>query len=87
MKRILIGVCSVVALFTSLVSCNEERITYSDGNFVMFSDTLTVLPIQNNTESFDITIASTQSVNQDRNFGIEIVDKKSNAIEIGRAHV
>ena len=83
MKRILIGVCSVVALFTLLVRCNEERITYSDGNFVMFSDTLIVLPIQNNTESFDITIASTNSVNQDRNFGIEIVDKKHKAMEDG----
>jgi len=47
----------------------------------MFADSLVVLPIQNNEETFDVPISATTVSNHDRTFGVEVVETRSNAIE------
>lgn len=50
-------------------------------NYILFSDTLTVLAVQNNEEVFDIPVAATEACSYDRTVAVEVIDKKSNAIE------
>ena len=55
--------------------------TYSDAEYVMFADTLAVYPVQDTVEYFSIPVVSTVITDYDRTYGVEIVDKGSNAIE------
>lgn len=88
MKHILIGICTVVVLLAGLSSCgDEERVTYTDSEYVMFTDTMWVLGVQDSKEIFDIPVASTKACDYDRNFGVEIVGKKTNAIEGKQFHL
>lgn len=64
-----------------LASCSPEYTTYSGPEYVMFSDTLYTLPVQNDTQVFDIPVAATVKSDHDRTFGIEILDKQSTAVE------
>lgn len=81
MKKIFIGISAVFALLLSLTGCESDYTTYSGRNYIMFSDTLTVLPVLDSKEYFDIPVAATQTCSYDRTLGVEIIDKKSNAIE------
>lgn len=88
MKYILIGICTVAALLAGLSSCGDaEHITYTDSEYVMFTDTMWVLGIQDSKEIFDIPVASTQACSYDRNFGVEIVGQKTNAVEGKQFHL
>ena len=55
--------------------------TYSDAEYVMFADTLAVYPVQDTVEYFSIPVVSTVITDYDRTYGVEVVDKGSNAIE------
>ena len=55
--------------------------TYSDAEYVMFADTLATYPVQKDVEYFSIPVVSTVIVDYDRTYGVEIIDKGSNAIE------
>ena len=81
MNKILITICSVITLSLGLVGCSEERITLNEGNYVMFADSVKVLPIQNDTDFFEIAVTSTSKCDYDRTYGVEIIDKESDAIE------
>lgn len=81
MRKIFIGLSAAFALMFTFNGCNTDYTTYSGPNYIMFSDTLSVLPVQNNEEYFDIPVAATQACDYDRTLGVEIIDKKSNAIE------
>lgn len=81
MKKYGINLCLVFALLLALVGCDEERTTYTGPNYIMFSDTLYVLPVQDNVEYFDIPVSATRTCNKDRTLAVEVIDKKSNAIE------
>ena len=81
MKKYGINLCLVFALLLALVGCDEERTTYSGPNYIMFSDTLYVLPVQDNVEYFDIPVSATRTSSKDRTLAVEVIDKKSNAIE------
>ena len=76
-----------LAAFVALVfavavtSCDEEYTTYSDAEYVMFADTLSTNMVLADTEYFTVPVASTIACGYDRTFGIEIIDKGSNAIE------
>ncbi|MDO4460959.1 MAG: DUF4984 domain-containing protein [Bacteroidia bacterium] len=73
---------SAIALFALIfTSCDTEHTTYSGPSYVMFADSMTVLPVQNNDEVFDIAVVATQTSDKDRRFGIEVIESKSNAIE------
>lgn len=47
----------------------------------MFADTLATYPVQKDVEYFSIPVVSTVIVDYDRTYGVEIIDKGSNAIE------
>ena len=81
MEKKYIVLFAVFALLLTITGCNEERTTYSGPNYIMFSDSLYVLPVQNNEDFFDIPVSATQTCSYDRTLAVEIIDKKSNAIE------
>jgi hypothetical protein len=66
---------------TALVGCKERYVTYSDAEYVMFADTLATYPVQDTVEYFSIPVVSTVIRDYDRTYGVEIIDKGSNAIE------
>ena len=48
MKHYLAGLCTTVIIGCSLAGCDEDHVTYDGPNYVMFSDTLSTIAIQNN---------------------------------------
>ena len=74
-------VLSAVAAVLSMSSCHEEYTTYKDAEYVMFADTLSTNVVEQGNEVFGVTIASTVACDYDRNFGVEVVDNGSNAVE------
>lgn len=80
MNRISIFFAVSVAMLLSLVSCSENYTTYRGPNYILFSDTLYELPVQNNNDYFDIPIVATTACNYDRTLAVEIDETKSNAV-------
>ena len=62
-------------------ACQERYVTYDDAEYVMFADTLATYPVQKDVEYFSIPVVSTVVSDYDRTFGVEVIDKGSNAIE------
>ena len=62
-------------------ACQERYVTYDDAEYVMFADTLATYPVQKDVEYFNIPVVSTVVRDYDRTFGVEVIDKGSNAIE------
>lgn len=81
MKRIIGYMIPVVLSLASLVGCDEEYVTYSDAEYIMFADTVATYPVQKDVEYFSIPVVSTVKKNYDRTFAVEVLDKESNAIE------
>lgn len=83
MRKINYGLMSMLALLMcAITSCGDaERPSYDGPNYILFSDTLTVLAVQNNEEVFNIPVAATEACSYDRIVAVEVIDKKSNAIE------
>lgn len=81
MKKIFIGLSAICILMFGFAGCDSDYVKYSGPDYIMFSDTLSVLPVQNNDEYFDIVVAATEACDYDRTLGVEIIDKKSNAVE------
>lgn len=83
MRKINYGLMSMLTLLMcAITSCGDaERPSYEGPNYILFSDTLTVLAVQNNEEVFDIPVAATEVCSYDRTVAVEVIDKKSNAIE------
>ena len=80
MKHILkyIAIPFIAAL---TVACHERYVTYDDAEYVMFADTLATYAVQSDVEYFSIPVVSTVTRDYDRTYGVEIIDKGSNAIE------
>ena len=83
MRKINYGLMSMLTLLMcAITSCGDaERPSYEGPNYILFSDTLTVLAVQNNEEVFDIPVAATEACSYDRTVAVEVIDQKSNAIE------
>lgn len=73
--------CSAAALLFAVAACDAEYTTYGGPDYVMFSDTMYVFPVQNSEEYFEIPIAATQTCDYDRTVAVEIVEQATNAIE------
>lgn len=73
--------CSASALLLAVAACDAEYTTYGGPDYVMFSDTMYVFPVQNSEEYFEIPIAATQTCDYDRTVAVEIVEQATNAIE------
>ncbi|MBQ2374407.1 MAG: DUF4984 domain-containing protein [Alistipes sp.] len=69
------------AIALGAVSCNEEYVTYSDAEYVMFAEQQSTNMVLVDQEYFTVPISSTVACDYDRTFGVEVVDKGSNAIE------
>lgn len=81
MKQIIRYIAISLAAMAALCACHERYVTYADAEYVMFADTLQIYPIQENAETFSIPVVSTVKRSYDRTFGVEVIDKSSNAIE------
>lgn len=80
MKHILTAFVATALAFAA-ASCDEEYTTYSDAEYVLFADTLSVNMVLSDADYFTVPVASTVACGYDRTFGVEIIDKGSNAIE------
>lgn len=67
--------CSVVT------GCEEQHTTYSDAEYVMFADTVSVNMVGQDREYISVVVASTTACDYDRNFGVEVLDAASKAVE------
>lgn len=91
MKQIFIYIIMAFMAAATFSGCHERYVTYADAEYVMFADTMAIYPVQakgakdkdgNVVDStFRIPVVSTVKRNYDRTFGVEIIDKGSNAIE------
>ena len=81
MKQIIRYIALSLAAMAALSACQERYVTYDGAEYVMFADTLQIYPIQEHAETFVIPVVSTVKRNYDRTFGVEVIDKSSNAIE------
>lgn len=81
MKRIttVLFATGLLAAFAS--GCKEEYKTYSDAEYVMFADTMSVNRVLQDQEYFRVPVASTTACDYDRTFGVEVIDQGSSAIE------
>ena len=81
MKQIIRYMTLALLSAAALCSCKERYVTYSDAEYVMFADTLATYPVQKDVEYFSIPVVLTVVKDYDRTFGVEIIDKGSNAVE------
>ena len=81
MNNIIRYVSALLLAAVCICSCQEEYVTYNDAEYVMFADTLASYPVQKDVEYFSVPVVSTVTCDHDRTFGVEIIDKSSNAIE------
>ena len=73
---------TLLALASSLfVACDEEYTTYSDAEYVIFADTMSINMVTPDEEYFTVALSSTVARDYDRTFGVEVVDEGSNAVE------
>ena len=81
MKHTIKYLTFAILAVAAMTSCKERYVTYSDAEYVMFADTLCTYPVQKDVEYFSIPVVSTVIKDYDRTYGVEIIDKESNAIE------
>lgn len=80
MKKIYFILSAFVAI-AAMVACDEEYVTYNDAEYVMFAEEQSTNMVLADQEYFTVPVASTVACDYDRTFGVEVVDKGSNAIE------
>ena len=80
-KKILIGTIISLVMLVGFTGCQEERVVYDGPQYIMFSDTLSVLGVQENGEYADIYISSTKAMDEDRTLAVEVIEQESSAIE------
>lgn len=81
MKRIITVLFATGLLAAFAASCDQEHTVYSGPEYVMFADTMSVNMVQQDQEYFTVTVAATTACDYDRTFGVEVLDKRSKAIE------
>ena len=70
-----------LVLLAGFTSCQEERVVYNRSQYIMFSDTLSVIGVEENGEYADIYISSTMPMAKDRTLAVEVIEQESSAIE------
>lgn len=80
-KKILISAIMSLVLLAGFTSCQEERVVYNGPQYIMFSDTLSVIGVEENGEYTDIYISSTMPMAKDRTLAVEVIEQESSAIE------
>lgn len=64
-----------------VLGCQKGHPIYEGPEYLMFPDTLYTLPVMEGSEDFDIPVVSMHAASADRTFAVEVVEKKSSAIE------
>lgn len=80
MKRLPIYIISFLVALAA-IGCDEQYITYNDNSYVMFSEQEQYFLVQENQDYVSIAVGATVASKEDRTFGVEVIDKGSNAIE------
>lgn len=81
MKQIFKYIAMSFVAAMALNACQERYVQYEGAEYVMFADTLAVYPVMEGADEFSIPVVSTVTRDYDRTFGVEVLDKLSNAIE------
>ena len=81
MKKLLIGCIAAVAALIALSGCDQDKVVYNGASYLMFSDTLYTYAVQETNEIFNVPVSATVPADYDRTFGVEVIDKESNAVE------
>ena len=81
MKKLLIGCMAAVAALIAFSGCDQDKVVFSGPNYLMFSDTLYTYAVQETNEIFNVPVSATVPADYDRTFGVEVIDKESNAVE------
>ena len=73
----------ILLMATAIISCNEGGIAYnSNKEYVMFADSLVVIPVTENAEKYyEIKIGTNRAVDFDVTYPIEVVSNKSLALD------
>ena len=71
----------LLVLLSGFTSCQEERVVYNGPQYIMFSDTLSVVGVEEKGEYADIYISSTMPMDKDRTLAVEVLEQESSAIE------
>ena len=97
MRKIHIYITLAFVAAFSMTGCHERYVTYSDAEYVMFADTMAIYPVQAKggmdkegklvDSTFTIPVVSTVIRDYPRTYGVEIIDKGSNAIEKKHYHL
>ena len=72
---------AAVAALIAFSGCDQDKVVYSGPNYLMFSDTLYTYAVQETNEIFNVPVSATVPADYDRTFGVEVIDKESNAVE------
>lgn len=81
MKRLLRILSAFVAVMVIVTGCNNDNVTYSGPDYVMFADSLQTIAVQDGETYYDIPVSATTVCDYDRTYSVEVIDKGSNAIE------
>ena len=76
----------ISAAVVLLASCDSQRElaannSYGDAEYIMFADTMATYAVQQGDGWFKVPVVSTVTRDYDRTFGVEIIDRGSNAVE------
>ena len=80
-KKILVSAIMSLVLLAGFTSCQEERVVYNGPQYIMFSDTLSVVGVEEKGDYADIYISSTMPMDKDRTLAVEVIEQESSAIE------
>ncbi len=80
MKHTPIFIIVILALW-ALVGCQERYTTLQDTNYVMFAEQEQYFLVEQDQDYFSVMVSATTKSKSDRTFGVEVIDKGSNAIE------
>ena len=80
-KKILVSTIMSLVLLAGFTSCQEERVVYNGPQYIMFSDTLSVVGVEEKGDYADIYISSTMPMDKDRTLAVEVIEQESSAIE------
>lgn len=81
MKKLLLGCIAAVAALIAFSGCDQDKVMYNGASYLMFSDTLYTYAVQETNEIFNVPVSATKSVDYDRTLAVEVIDRKSNAVE------
>ena len=71
----------LMLLAAAVVACDEQYITYEGDQYIMFAEQEQYFLVQENQDYFTIDVTTTVATKEDRTYGVEVIDKGSNAIE------